>query len=417
MLNQIFLKILKHALRGEKAVGCETLTADQWKRLFAMARIHSVVPMFYEAVYDVPTVKNEMADLMLLTKRMVVQQVMTQTMKTADFLALNEKLQDAGIKPLVVKGIVCRDLYPNPDHRPSGDEDILIQPEQFELCRKIMTEFGMTTEFEEEKMAAAYEVPFRKADSPLHIEVHKHLFPPESEAYGYMNYFFVDAFERAIKMEIQGHTVYTLEYTDNLFYMLCHALKHFIHSGFGIRQVCDIIMFAMHYGQHIDWDRIMRNCKAINADYFVASLFKIGRIYLGFDPDAACWTEAWKNLDVDETAMLVDLLSGGLYGDASMSRKHSSNITLDAAKAQRRGKKSKTSVAAALFPPKESMVENYPYLKKHSYLLPAAWLSRIIKYAGERPARKGNNAMASLKIGHDRVKLMEQYKILKPERK
>ena len=417
MLNQTFLKILKHALRGEKATGCEDITLEQWQRLFAMAKIHSVVPMFYEAVYDVPVIKEEMAEFMFVTKRQVIHQVMTQTMKTADFLVLNEKMQQAGVKPLVVKGLVCRNLYPQPDHRPSGDEDILIMPEQFELCHKIMTEFGMTTEFEEEKMAAAYEVPFRKAGSPLHIEVHKHLFPPESEAYGHLNHFFKETVEKAIALEIQGHTVYTLEYTDNLFYMLCHALKHFIHSGFGIRQVCDIIIFAMNYGEHIDWDRILKNCKTINAEYFAASLFKIGSKHLGFDPDAACWTEEWKNLKIDETAMLKDLLDGGLYGDSDMSRKHSSNITLDAAKAQQAGKKSKNSLAASLFPAKASMIENYPYLKKHSYLLPVAWISRIIKYAGEHSVKKGNSAAASLKIGNERVKLMEQYGIIKDGKK
>lgn len=417
MLNAIFLKILKHALHGEKATGCEDITLEQWQRLFAMADIHSVMPLFYETVYDVPVLKDAHEPFILMAKRKVIHQVMAQTMKTSDFLLLNQKLQAAGIKPLVVKGIVCRNMYPRPDHRPSGDEDILIPEDKFEICHKVMQDFGMTAMCEEEKMAAAHEVPYRKGDSPLYIEMHKHLFPPTSEAYGYLNGFFGQAFERAIALEVQGQTVYTLEYTDNLFYMLCHALKHFIHSGFGIRQVCDIILFAMHYGQHIDWSRILKNCRAINAEYFAVSLFKIGRKHLGFDPDAACWTEEWKNLDIDETAMLKDLLDGGLYGDADMSRKHSSNITLDAAKAQHAGKRSKNSVAASLFPAKESMVENYPYLNKHSYLLPVAWLSRIIKYAAERPMRKGNSAATSLKIGHDRVKLMEQYKIINSKRK
>lgn len=416
MLNAIFLNILKQALRGEKATGCEDITLQQWQRLFAMAEIHSVVPLFYETVYNVPVLKEAREPFIHLAKRKVLNQVMIQTMKTSEFLLLNEKMQEAGVKPLVVKGIVCRDLYPRPDHRPSGDEDILIPEEKFEVCHQVMQDFGMAATCEEDKIAASHEVPYRKEGSPLYIEMHKHLFPPESKAYGYLNDFFLQAHDRAISLEIQGQTVHTLEYTDNLFYMLCHALKHFIHSGFGIRQVCDIVLFAMRYGKHIDWNRIMKNCRAINAEYFAASLFKIGIKHLGFDPDAACWTEEWKSLNVDETDMLRDLLDGGLYGDSDMSRKHSSNITLDAAAAQHKGKKSKNSVAVSLFPAKDSMVDNYPYLKKHSYLLPVAWASRILKYAVERPVKKGNNAVASLKIGHDRVKLMEQYQIIKPER-
>lgn len=413
MLNETFLNILKHAIRGEKAAGCEEITLEQWQRLFAMAGIHSVMPLFYEAVYDTPVLKDVNEPFVFLAKRQVVHQVMMQAMKTSEFLMLNKKMQEVGVKPLVVKGLVCRNLYPQPDHRPSGDEDILIPEEKFDVCHHVMQEFGMAALCEEEDMATIHEVSYGKPGSPLYIEMHKHLFPPTSEAYGYLNDFFVGVFDRAVAMEIQGQTVYTLDYTDNLFYMLCHALKHFLHSGFGIRQVCDIIMFAMHYGEHIEWNRIMRNCKAINAEYFAASLFKIGRKYLGFNPDKACWTEEWNNLDVDETDMLKDLLDGGIYGDSDMSRKHSSNITLDAVKSQYIGRKSKNSVTAALFPSRDSMEDKYPYLKKHPYLLPVAWISRIVKYAGERPMRKGNNAAASLKIGHDRVNLMKKYRIIK----
>ena len=39
--------------------------------------------------------------------------------------------------------------------------------------------------------------------------------------------------------------------------------------------------------------------------------------------------------------MLEDLLSAGVYGGADMSRKHSSNIILDAVDAQRQGRKAK----------------------------------------------------------------------------
>ena len=35
------------------------------------------------------------------------------------------------MQPLVMKGIVCRSLYPKPDLRPSGDEDLLIPEKDF----------------------------------------------------------------------------------------------------------------------------------------------------------------------------------------------------------------------------------------------------------------------------------------------
>ena len=43
---------------------------------------------------------------------------------------LFDKMRQNGLTPLIVKGIVCRDLYPNPDLRTSNDEDLYIPRDQ-----------------------------------------------------------------------------------------------------------------------------------------------------------------------------------------------------------------------------------------------------------------------------------------------
>lgn len=69
--------------------------------------------------------------------------------------------------------------------------------------------------------------------------------------------------------------------------MICHAFKHFLHSGFGIRQVCDIVLFANAYGR------------------------EIGQKYLTFDPSLAGYPQEWQEIQVDEQLMLDDLLDAG----------------------------------------------------------------------------------------------------------
>ena len=399
---QVFLDILRAAVHGRQAQIDRETPANEWQTLFHMAGIHNVLPLFYEAVYAHPSLVSEQP-LLAAMKQKARRQVILQTMRTGEFLELNDRLLLAGVTPLVVKGIVCRDLYPQPDHRPSSDEDVLISEGQFAICHSLLTEFGMTTETE----FSSYEVPYRKAGSPLYVELHKSLFPPENDAYGDMNRFFENVRERAVALQIQGHTVYTMCPTDHLFYLICHAFKHFLHSGFGIRQVCDIVLFAHRYGRDVDWVQILENCRAIRAEKFTAAIFAMGKNYLGFDaPDI------WQEIDVDEAPMLNDLLAGGLYGDASMSRKHSSNITLDAVAAQKKGKKAKSGLMVSVFPPKSKLEGRYPYLKKHPYLLPAAWCSRLIRYGKETRNTRGNHAGDALKIGAERVELMKIYGII-----
>ena len=301
---KVFLSILKAALQGQRAEPDREIPADEWEKLFKMAGIHNVLPMFYEAVYASKSLRESNLPFLPAVRRQVRQQVMMQALRTGEFLSLNQSLQAAGIRPLVVKGIICRNLYPQPDYRQSGDEDVLIPEEQFDTCHQVLLDFGMYTTAEGEELKKSYEIPYRKAGSSLYIELHKHLFPPESEAYGDMNRFFEGVFRRAIPETIQGNTVYTLAPADHLFYLICHAFKHFLHSGFGIRQVCDVVLYANAYGSQIDWTAVLDRCRELNAEKFAAALFRIGSNYLVFDMEKAGYPDAWQQIRVDEIPML-----------------------------------------------------------------------------------------------------------------
>lgn len=411
--RELFLPVLKAALKNEKVSWEEEMEPVVWMELFRIAGKHQVLPMIYEAVYDCPAARKIDPKILLSIKQQTIRAVMLQTMKTSEFLGLSEHLQKAGIRALVVKGIVCRNLYPNPDYRVSGDEDVLISWEQFDACHQVLTDYGMKVSDLEQDIQAVYEVPYGKPGSPIYIELHKSLFPPESTAYGDLNRFFDGVHERSIQLSIDGKQVVTMGYTDHLFYLICHAFKHFLHSGFGIRQVCDIVLFANAYGKEIDWIRILNQCREIHADLFTAALFRIGQKYLTFDPVLAGYPQDWQEIQVDEQLMLDDLLDAGIYGDGTMSRKHSSNITLNAVSSEKQGKKSGNSVLKTLFPPVQNMEARYPYLKKHPYLLPVAWISRIWKYRKETQAVSNNDAAESIQIGNQRIQMMKKYRIIK----
>ena len=413
-INPMLLEALAAGLRGERVQWENPLEAQDWAALLKLAQAHHVLPMVFEAVYACPAAKCADAQLMQLAKRQTMQNVMMQAMKTGEFLSLMKHLQAAGVTPCVVKGVVCRSLYPSPDHRVSGDEDVMIPPEQFERCHEAMLAFGMQLSEPQQDMHSAYEVPYGKPGSPLYIELHKHLFPPESDAYGDLNRFFADAHAHTTEIVVDGTPLTTLAPTDHFFYLICHAFKHFLHSGFGIRQVCDIVLFAGHYGREIDWTAVLENCREIRADQFAAALLKIGRKYLGFDPNAAGVPQAWQEIQVDEDPMLADLLDSGVFGDATMSRKHSSTMTLNAVAADRRGRKARGNVLSTIFPSRKAMEGRYPFLRTKPWLLPLAWAQRIVRYAGERRgAGADNNASESLRIGSERVELLRRYGVIK----
>ncbi|HBI64592.1 MAG TPA: hypothetical protein DDX51_05695 [Clostridiales bacterium] len=409
----LFLDALRASLQGEPVCWEQKLSARDWEALFSLADAQHVLPMIYEAVYRCPSAGTADPAQMSGIKQQVIRSVMAQTMRTHELFRLLQHLRQADVTPLVVKGIICRSLYPAPDSRMSGDEDIFLPPEQFPRCHEALRSFGMQPADPAQDPSAEHEVTYQKPNSMLRIELHKSLFPPDSDAYGDLNRFFACAHAQAISISLDGISIPTMSHTDHFFYLICHAFKHFLHSGFGIRQVCDIVMYANQYGSQIDWPQVVRNCQAIRADRFTAALLHIGETYLVFDPKKACCPPEWYSMQVDEIPMLEDLLSGGVYGSSSMSRLHSSNITLNAVSAQKRGEKAGSShVLKTVFPSAKKLEGRYPYLKKHAFLLPVAWADRIWKYRKETHNSTGNNAGESIQIGSQRIELMRKYGIL-----
>ena len=397
-LRDAFLNLLASAL-GNAHDPVPELTADQWRELFAMAAEHKVLPLIFEHAY--PLVARLDPALAAGAKRQVRLQVVAQTIRTAEFLELYRALEEAGATPLVVKGIVCRQLYPRADHRPSADEDLWIPPEQYPLCHGVMTRLGLVTG--ETDPDGVYEVPYRRAGSPLYIELHKHLFPPGFRvADAELNGFFSNT--RHVIEQIPGGTLRTLHPTDHMTYLLFHAFKHFLHSGFGIRQICDILLFAHRHGGAIDWEQVRLSCRAIRAEKFAAALFAIGTRHLGFGP-----VGPWGSLYADEKPLLQDVLCAGVYGSADLSRQHSSTITLEAVSTR---KKAPAGILAAAFPTAKRLEGRYPWLKKQPWLLPVAWTSRMADYLRETKRRPDSSLADALKIGTERVELLKRYDIL-----
>lgn len=202
----------------------------------------------------------------------------------------------------------------------------------------------------------------------FYIELHKTLFPPESEVYG--------------------------------------------DFGFGIRQVCDIVMYSNTYGEKINWQLLLGWSREIHGEFFAAALFQIGRKYLVFDEKKACFPEEWRKIKVDESMLLRDILDSGVYGYESRERMHSSNLTLNEVDRQWHKKRGFT-VLRTIFPPVKSMKREFSFLKTAPFLLPIAWILRILKYGKEVCGYKCKGVAGTLETGNRRIRLMKKYKIIK----
>ena len=390
-----FLHIAKAAISG----GDLPAENVDWSAVFALAGQQKLLPILFETVRKTPAAE-ENAALFAVTKQQVIGQVLNQTVRSAEFADLYRKLRAAGLHPVVVKGQLCSRLYPLKDHRISADDDILIPDGEFFACHEQLLANGLTTDTPADELATADEVSYTKNGSPLYIELHRHLFDSAEDAHDELNHFFTDI----NPVEMDGFLA--MPPHEHLLYLLLHAYKHFVRSGIGLRQFCDIGLWARAYHAEIDWQRLHEQCESVHAATFAAAAFRIARddLGIGFDLPAP-WSDA-----VDAEPLLHDSLCGGVYGTNDLTRLHSSTVTLNAVKASRTGEKS--SVLRTVVPKREYLERRYPYLKKRPYLLPVAWVQRLAHYASEKQSGAGNSASDSIKLAKERIELMKRYDIM-----
>ena len=390
-----FLHIVKAAISG----GDLPAEKVDWPAIFTLANQQKLLPILFEAARKTPAAA-ENATLFAVTKQQVIGQVLHQTMRASEFADLYRKLRAAGLHPVVVKGQLCSRLYPLKDHRISADDDLYIPDAEFMACHEQLLANGLTTDTPADELASADEVSYTKEGSPLYIELHRHLFDSAEDAHDELNHFFADL----KPVEIDGFLA--MPPHEHLLYLILHAYKHFVRSGIGLRQFCDIGLWAWEYHDEIDWQHLYDQCASVHAATFAAAAFRIARDYLGIDFDLPMPWDA----SIDVEPLLHDTLCGGVYGSNDLTRLHSSTVTLNAVKASRTGEKS--SVLRTVFPKREYLERRYPYLKKRPYLLPVAWVQRIAHYASEKQAGTDNSASGSIKLGKERIELMKRYGIM-----
>ena len=389
-----FLTLLKDAHLGQISQPDDY----DYELLYQASTRHDVTALLYNQIYRFSNFPDELKQQW---KRKAIQINALQTIRSDAFLRLYREFLKQDLKVLVLKGIVMRSLYLQPDNRPSNDEDLYVEREHVQKAKEILLEQGFQILQESENVTV-----FVNVSSGLTIEMHTTLFSEDSKAYGSYQKFFKNAFEEAQPHMIQGCQVYSLSHEQHLLFLMMHFVKHFLHGGVGFRQLLDIIIYAETYGKRIDWNAIYVVLKQEHLLKLVENLFAIGHQYLGFSFEHIILPRDFAENKMDFEDLLADIWDAGIFGKSSQERLHSSTITLSAAEGHK-------SLCSTLFPPLKSMQQKYNYLKRAPILLPLAWSNRILHYVFDK---KEGSAKGAMEIGNQRVRLLQKYGIIEEKK-
>jgi len=404
-MEEVFVEAVAAAVQGKACLPAKQMTKEEWSGLFLLAGEQKLLPLAAEALHTCPDF-CQYPDFANQIKAAAGRQAVIQIQRGAAFGKLYSALRAQGLTPIPVKGIICRTLYPKGELRLSGDEDLLVPPGQFRDCCEALLKLGYISHTQLSDGELPFEITFTSPDRFLSVELHSSLFDPDSALMQPVLSQLDGCFGRLKTYDTEIGPVDSLNPHDHMLYLYAHAFKHFVSGGFGLRQLCDIGMWAQYYADEIDRPLLFQQLSPVRADHFAAVAITAAQQKLGLalriKPVPGVTEE-----DVEE--LMKDLLVGGIYGNVNENYQHAAGITLRAAE---QGKRS-GSLRRALFPGKNRLLSSYPVLKRYPALLPVVWALRIGRY-GVKTAKSPcvNNPGESVRIAGERAELLRRFHII-----
>ena len=279
-----------------------------------------------------------------------------------DRLLVFQKLDEAGIWHMALKGSVIKDWYPVFAMRESSDCDILFDKDHESEVRDIMVGLGYTVE---DYGRGHHDVYYKK---PLtNMQMHISLF-----GVGYEQRF--SDYYNDLKQRLVPVSAYEYSFTPEDFYVyiLAHENSHFVQRGTGLRSLLDTYVILKKLDSSLDWNYIRAETAKLDLAEFEEQNRSLAEHLFGEG-----------HLTDNDRKLLSYISSAGAYGTTENSVRNQVELYGG-------GLKGKTRyIFRRLFPDRIICEHNYPIFYKHKILLPFLPVYRLVNYLRSNRKRLG----------------------------
>lgn len=321
---------------------------DDWGRIIAFAKKQSVLNI---VAYAAETSEEKPDELTLkFLKEFRMQKMLVEAQQELAACDACEKLDEMGVRHMLLKGSVMKNYYPSPDMRTMGDIDILIDSSR---CDEVVDAFVADGfEFVDEG-----DLHSNVKKGNTYIELHHSMIDKNHEV---LSKYYGDGFLRA-KKSGNGEYEYKLSEEDFYVFLVAHIAKHYRYGGLGIRFLLDLYVYE-------------NAVPTLDLDYVRGELEKVG--LLEFYEKIRKITFDWYsgNFDGEFNIMSEYIVSGGIYGIEGTEMQNS--YIYDHLHEDFRFQKIRTVFKIVFLEYKEMKIR-YPILQKRKFLLPLFWIVRF----------------------------------------
>lgn len=334
-----------------------------WEEIYKRAVKQQVYTLIY------PVIKN--IDSSFQPEKTLLSTWKTRTFRFGIMLELNiHKIEEIlkqflgnGIKPILLKGLVFKTLYPQSQLRFMSDMDILVEDQDIEKVSAILISNGYIPKKDKKTKHIQF---FHKKH--FCIEIHRTL--NDDDNIKNQDDFLQAIWESKIEFKLNSITIYTLSWEHQILHMCIHMASHFLHGGFILRQLCDVVLLVDQ--KDLNWSYVVNKSKEYGIYKFMCAIFSVcNQLFHTKIPDEFNIIES---VDSYTSKVIDDMFLGG-KDIISMSE----NIATKGKDKLFNNNKLR-HIFSMLFPSYDKISKRYSYMyiKNHPALTPVAWIHRII---------------------------------------
>ena len=364
-----FIDLLSNSIRNE--VCKKKYNNVDWNELINLSRKHKIEGLIYSALNKSRLLENIDEDKVKDLKKEVFFTGVTQISNMSKLEKVFNEFSKENVPVIVLKGLVVREYYPQPEQRSMSDADIFVKAKDLNKSKKILIDLGYT----EVDAEASHHIKYIKSGYPM-IELHWHVMKRDGFS-DELDLFEDDIWDRTIEVKVKGAKVLSLGYEDLALHLCMHMAAHLAASGFGVRQIADLVLLVEKKGHLIDWTLFINKAEEFGFKKFIIIMFKICNIL--FSMDIPKEMAVYK---IDDEEMFESLIStifdGGVYGKKDMASNFANQVAFNY-----KGKDSNATIGAIrryfrfIFPSIETMSDKYSYARKIRILTPIAWIHHL----------------------------------------
>lgn len=308
--RQLLLIALRHALFGN-AYDPDLFKDCDWTTFFKIAQDHTVACIALDGINNLPDDIRPKINILghQCMRMMAVEQANRKINK--DVIGITELLSENNFSPIIIKGQIAANDYPNPLHREPGDIDVWIaDTTEAEKAFK-----WAARNFKCRWMPGEKETSFTWNASA--IELHRRIadmqYPPYQK-------FLQKTIARLLsdnktrQVDIDGHIVKAMPLTLSMIHQLLHLEYHILREGIGLRQFCDLAVFLHRHSSsiinehsQIEIQQILNDC---GIGRISAAIGYILHKQLGIAEDRIPFQISAHGADI----ILEDIWNGGNFG-------------------------------------------------------------------------------------------------------